>query len=102
VVDRARLESEAGERYRTTPKRLNAHALSDLTFQSVSRRARFAKLKDAERQRKNTDSPKPIVRKSASLTPRPAPTTAPTPTHPRRTPYPREDNPSWSRASSGQ
>ena len=30
-----RLESEACERYRTTPKRVNAHAISDLTLQYV-------------------------------------------------------------------
>ena len=30
VVDRARLESEAGERHQVTPKRLNAQAISDL------------------------------------------------------------------------
>jgi hypothetical protein len=30
----ARLESEAGERHGATPKRLNAHAIRDLTFQN--------------------------------------------------------------------
>ncbi len=34
VVDRARLESEACEQHGATPKRLNAHAISDLTFQN--------------------------------------------------------------------
>ena len=34
VVEGARLESEAGERHQATPKRVNAHAISDLTFQN--------------------------------------------------------------------
>jgi hypothetical protein len=33
VVDRARLESEAGQLHRGTPTWLNAHEISDLTFQ---------------------------------------------------------------------
>jgi hypothetical protein len=32
AVDQARLESEAGHRYRAIPKHLNAHAISDLTL----------------------------------------------------------------------
>jgi hypothetical protein len=32
VVEGARLESEAGQLHVVTPKRLNAHAFSDLTF----------------------------------------------------------------------
>jgi hypothetical protein len=34
VVEGARLESEAGERYRATPKRVNAYAISDFTLQN--------------------------------------------------------------------
>jgi hypothetical protein len=34
VVEGARLESEAGEQHQPTPKRVNAYAISDLTFQS--------------------------------------------------------------------
>ena len=34
VVEGARLESEAVQRHQATPKRLNAHAISDLTFQN--------------------------------------------------------------------
>ena len=30
----ARLESEAGEQHRTTPKSVNAHAISDLAIQN--------------------------------------------------------------------
>jgi len=33
-VEGARLESEACQRYQATPKRLNAHVISDLTFQN--------------------------------------------------------------------
>ena len=32
VVERARLESEGGDGHDGTPKRVNAHAISDLTF----------------------------------------------------------------------
>ena len=34
VVEGARLESEAGERHQATPRRVNAHAISDLSFQN--------------------------------------------------------------------
>lgn len=34
MVYGARLESEAGERYHRIPKRVNAHAISDLTVQN--------------------------------------------------------------------
>ena len=34
VVEGARLENEAGERHRATLKWLNAHVISDLTFQT--------------------------------------------------------------------
>ena len=34
VVEGARLESEFLERHQATPKRLNAHVISDLTFKS--------------------------------------------------------------------
>jgi hypothetical protein len=34
VVEGARLESEFLERHQATPKRLNAHGISDLTFQT--------------------------------------------------------------------
>jgi hypothetical protein len=34
VVEGARLESEAGERHQAAPKRVNAHPISDLTYQN--------------------------------------------------------------------
>jgi len=34
VVEGARLENEAGQRHQATPKRVNAHAISDLTYQN--------------------------------------------------------------------
>ena len=37
VVEGARVENEAGQRRQATPKRLNAHAISDLTFQAITR-----------------------------------------------------------------
>src|SRR5688500_3810640 len=36
AVDQARLESEAGDGHRATPKRFKAHAISDLTSRNVT------------------------------------------------------------------
>ena len=36
VVEGARLESEFLERHQATPKRLNAHVISDLTFKTIT------------------------------------------------------------------